>query len=219
MQRVPCSTLVMWSQWFGPIIMRTHTQKKTYPGVLYVTPHKLHLVSPHRTRRTAPRRSGARSGPPPRPHGWCTSPAGTGGCGAPSCAAPHGSWWRQGRPCRSSPPVPRLACPVRRGRPCPSGQERWLRCCSDSSESSPASRFWCRRRRRLAWTTRTGPGSGHACTWASWRTSSEEGTSRPRSAEPQWGLGSSCQNPRWRKTPLCLEQTWPRSYITQKKEK
>lgn len=71
----------------------THTQinKKKYPGVLHVMPHKLHLILPHKTRRTAPRRIGARSGPPPRPHGWCTSPAGTGGCGAPSCAAPHGS--------------------------------------------------------------------------------------------------------------------------------
>lgn len=152
--------------------------------------------SPHKTRRIALRQICARSVPPPRPRVWCTSPAGTGGCEAPSCAAPRGSLSRPGLPCRSSPRVPVPACPVRRERPCLSGPGKWPRCCSGFSGSSPGVRSWCRRRHRHAWTTRSGPGSGRACTWASWRISSVEGKSRPHSLGPRWGWGWMCPSPR-----------------------
>ena len=94
--------------------------------------------SPRRTRRTGCPRSVARSGPPPRPRGWCTSPAGRCGCGAPSCAAPPG--WRscRGRPCRSSPRAPVPAFPAPPWCRGPSGPGTGACCCSATSGRTPA---------------------------------------------------------------------------------
>lgn len=173
-------------------------------------------ILPHRTRRTGLQRTSSHNAPLPHLRGWCTSPAGTLGCGAPSSWEPLDSWWPRDRPYRSSHRAPEPVCPARPGPPSQSVPGRWPRCCWGSVRSSPTSRSWCRRRRPPSWTTRIGPGSGRACTWASWRTSSEEGTSRPHSSEPRWEWEWKCRSLHWRRTQPDLERSEPRSWNSER---
>lgn len=105
---------------------------------------------PHRTIHIALLQTSVRIFPLPRPHGWCTSLAGTRQCGAPFSAGLPGSWSLLVPPCRSSHlvPVPTSPSPLWcRGQ---SAQERGARCCSNSWGSSPVCPLWCKHHHQLS---------------------------------------------------------------------